>query len=389
MSPPKALAARLSALHAASFFSHGIYLPFFPLWLLSKGLNPAIIGIVVAIPIIVRILATAPLLSLADRSFGARRLLLVSHLGQVVMFPLLLLAQDTVVIIVLVALVSFAQAAVIPTNDLVTTVAVQRYPGLNYGRLRSAGSISFFLANIAGGYLVVAFGAGVVPIALTLIPILGITATLTAIPPSLTDIPAVAASELPLPKALPAVLWVLIAGAALTQGSHGALNAFGTIYWQSLGFADSTIGYFWAGGVMAEFLVFLCLGNAVGRGAGIGLLLMGSSASAIRFTIMAFQPDMATTFVLQAMHSLSFGASHLGAMAALTALAPLRARGRAQGIYASAAAFVTAGATIASGVIYRESGPAVFAAMAPLGLAGFALTLVAARLRKGQPQSAG
>ena len=177
--------------------------------------------------------------------------------------------------------------------------------------------------------------------------------------------------------------------AALTQGSHGAVNAFGSIYWRSLGFADSVIGYFWAAGVIAEIMVFMFLGRAVGRGSGMGLLLLGSSASAIRFTIMSLQPDMGTTFVLQAMHSLSFGASHLGAMAALTALAPAHAKGRAQGIYGSLAAFATAAATIASGLIYRESGAAVFAAMAPLGAAGFILTLVAARMLKNQPQRAG
>src|SRR3712207_8042843 len=101
MRPNIALELRLGALHAASFTSHGIYLPFFPLWLESKALSPTLIGLVVAIPIIVRILTTAPLLSLADRSFGARRLLLASHLGQLIGFPLFLLADSSLVIIAL------------------------------------------------------------------------------------------------------------------------------------------------------------------------------------------------------------------------------------------------------------------------------------------------
>src|SRR3712207_8280789 len=129
MRPNIALELRLGALHAASFTSHGIYLPFFPLWLESKALSPTLIGLVVAIPIIVRIVATAPLLSLADRSFGARRLLLASHMGQMLGFPLLMLTDSSAAIIALVALVAFAQAAVIPGNDLVSTNAVQRHPG--------------------------------------------------------------------------------------------------------------------------------------------------------------------------------------------------------------------------------------------------------------------
>ena len=126
--PDRILGIRLGALQAASFVSHGVYLPFFPLWLQSKGLPPTIIGIVVAIPVIVRILVSAPLLILADRSFGARRLLLFSHMGQVVGFPLLLLADGSLAILVLVALVAVAQAAIIPGNDLVVTNAVQRRP---------------------------------------------------------------------------------------------------------------------------------------------------------------------------------------------------------------------------------------------------------------------
>jgi PPP family 3-phenylpropionic acid transporter len=109
----------------------------------------------------------------------------------------------------------------------------------------------------------------------------------------------------------------------------------------------------------------------------------------IRFTIMAFQPGLATTFVLQAMHGLSFGASHLGAIAALTAMAPLQARGRAQGLYGSISALIMVASTVLSGMIYRAAGSLVFAAMVPLGAAGLVLTLVALRMAKAQPQSEG
>ncbi|MBF9233475.1 MFS transporter [Microvirga alba] len=384
------LGVRLSALQAASFLSHGFYLPFFPLWLQSKGLSPVIIGFVVAIPIIVRIVATAPLLSLADRSFGARRLLLASHAGQILGFPLLMLAQDSFTIIALVALVSVAQAAIIPGNDLVCTSAVQRHPGLDYGRIRGCGSVSFFVANIVAGYLIGAFGPNVVIVSLSLIPLLGITATLVAVPHDMPDMPARAEErQAPVSKALPAILWIVMIAAALTQGSHGALNAFASIHWQKLGFPDATIGYFWATGVIAEIMVFMFLGRAVGRGSGLWLILVGSAAGAIRFAALSLNPGLGVTLVLQAMHSLSFGATHLGTMAALTALSPHQVRGRAQGIYGSLAALTTAATTIASGMIYKEAGATIFAAMVPLAVVGFVLTLIAARLLRVQPRGEG
>jgi MFS transporter, PPP family, 3-phenylpropionic acid transporter len=390
MRPLKALEFRLGALQAASFTSHGMYLPFFPLWLQSKNLSPTLIGFVVAIPIIVRILATAPLLSLADRSFGARRLLLASHLGQLIGFPLFLLSDSSAAIIALVALVAIAQSCVIPGNDLVSTNAVQRHPGLNYGRIRGAGSVAFFITNIVGGYLVGAFGADVVIVALTLIPILGITATLIVVP---HEEPETGIQDEPqtdkTPVRLSKVLWLVLIAGALTQGSHGALNAFASIYWRSIGFSDEVIGYFWAAGVIAEILVFIVLGRAVGRGSGVGLILIGSAAAVIRFTIMSLQPGAEVMLVLQAMHALSFAATHIGTMAALTALAPMQARGRAQGIYGSLAALTTAVSTMVSGMIYSEVGAGVFAAMAPLGAIGFVLMLAVVRMQKDQPQRAG
>jgi PPP family 3-phenylpropionic acid transporter len=377
-------------LQAASFVSHGVYLPFFPLWLQSEAMPSSLIGLVVAIPVIVRVLVTAPLLGLADRSFGVRRLLLASHGGQLLVFPLLLLAPDYGTIIALVALVACAQAAVIPGNDLVSTNAVHADPRLNYGRIRGCGSVSFFLTNIAGGYMVGALGADSVVVALTLIPLLGLTATLIAVPRDVPD-PLVrtgveAGTE---PLRLSKVLWLVLIAAALTQGSHGALNAFSSIHWRSLGFSDEMIGYFWAAGVIAEILVFLFLGQAVGRGSGLGLILAGSAAAALRFAAMSLQPGAGLTLLLQAMHCLSFAATHIGTMAALTALAPRHARGRAQGIYGSLAALATAASTVASGLIYKEGGALVFAAMAPLGAAGFILMLIVLRLLKAQPQRAG
>jgi PPP family 3-phenylpropionic acid transporter len=367
-----------------------MYLPFFPLWLQSKALSPTVIGFVVAIPIIVRILATAPLLSLADRSFGARRLLLASHLGQLIGFPLFLLTDNSITIMALVALVAIAQSCIIPGNDLVSTNAVQRHPGLNYGRIRGAGSVAFFITNIVGGYLVGAFGPDIVIVALTLIPLLGLTATLVAVP---HEVPEPASSseaqtEGTSPK-LSRILWLVLIAGAVTQGSHGALNAFASIYWRSIGFSDAIIGYFWAAGVIAEILVFVYLGRHVGRSSGVGLILLGSAAAAIRFTIMSLQPGTEVMFVLQTMHSLSFAATHIGTMAALAALAPMKARGRAQGIYGSLAALTTAASTIVSGVIYSEAGAGVFAAMAPLGAIGFVLMLAVVRLQKDQPQRAG
>ena len=157
---PQTLAVRLGALHAASFTSHGMYLPFSPCGFRARRVADAH-----------RVRGRHSHLR-ADRGDGAapepcrpvvRRTpaAAASHLGQLVGFPLFLLAdRHNAIVIGLVALVAVAQPASSPATISSRPIAVQRHPGLNYGRIRGAGSVSFFISNIVGGYLVATFGAG-------------------------------------------------------------------------------------------------------------------------------------------------------------------------------------------------------------------------------------
>jgi PPP family 3-phenylpropionic acid transporter len=176
--------------------------------------------------------------------------------------------------------------------------------------------------------------------------------------------------------------------AAATQASHGAIYAFGSIHWRSLGFSDAAIGYLWAIGVVAEIGIFYCLGQAVGRTrAALGLIMLGAGAVVVRFAAMALDPSLPVTFALQVLHGLTFGATHLGGMAALAAFGPPAARGRAQGLFASTSALGQAAATILSGLIYRTEGSLVFAAMAPLGVIGLVFAFWAARVAAGEAEA--
>ena len=58
---------RLSFLYAALFFEIGVNLPFFPLWLRDKSLGDDAIGIVLAAPLLTRIIANPVIGALADR----------------------------------------------------------------------------------------------------------------------------------------------------------------------------------------------------------------------------------------------------------------------------------------------------------------------------------
>jgi MFS transporter, PPP family, 3-phenylpropionic acid transporter len=389
--PPIGLGARLAALHAATFGGIGIYVPFFPIWLEGRGLSASWIGIVLALPIVVRIAVTAPLMTLADRNMGARRLIARACLGVSVVYLALLAAHDVLTIAVLVVLMAIAQAPIIPAADLVTIQAIRRDPRLDYGRVRLWGSIAFLVASIGGGYLLEVLPTDAVIWFLFSLAVSAM-ATAWAVVPEAVAAHVDADSQQPASASarMPPALWFVIGAGACTQASHAAVYAFGSIHWRDLGFSSATIGLLWAIGVVAEILVFAVLGRSVGRGsAALGLILIGAGAAIIRFAALAADPGLALTFLLQALHGLSFGATHLGTMGALAQLAPEGSRGRAQGLMASTHALAMASATGLSGLAFRAAGPLVFLAMAPLAAAGLGFALLALRAARAQPHRAG
>ena len=75
-------APRLAALYAGLFIMIGIQLPFFPVWLKAKGLDPQMIGLVLAAPIVARLIAVPLVARAADRREAVRAAIIAtSFLG--------------------------------------------------------------------------------------------------------------------------------------------------------------------------------------------------------------------------------------------------------------------------------------------------------------------
>lgn len=388
--PPIPRGVRLAALHAAIFGGIGVYVPFFPLWLEQRGMPASWIGLVLALPMVVRIVVTAPLMSLVDQGLGLRQLIAGAGAGAAAVYALLLWAEDVVALAALVVLLAMAQAPAIPAADLATLQAVRRDSRLDYGRVRLWGSVAFLLASIGSGYLLGMLPAdGVIWLLFSLAMIAMATAWAVVPDAALSHPERERTAEPAARRKLSRVLWLVVGAGACTQAGHAAIYAFGSIHWRDLGFSSASIGFLWAIGVVAEILVFAALGRRIGGGsAAIGFILVGSAAGVIRYAALAAEPGLATTFALQALHGLTFGATHLGAMGALASLAPEGARGRAQGLMASTHAFAMAGATGLSGPIFRAAGSLVFLAMVPLAALGFVFALLALRTLRVQPQRA-
>ena len=373
---------RLGLLYTVVFVEIGIAMPFMPVWLGGLGLDAGLIGLLLALPIATKVVVTRPLTGLIDRNVRPRTLLVAGSLALAVSYALMPLAAAGAVVLLagLIVVNAVAQAPLVPSIDYLTLAAARRSRRIDYARIRMCGSVGFLAANLAGGALLGLLGDRVaVPLLLTA---LALVATLVAASGRETAPPAAPRVGAAVAPPLPSVLRLAIAAAALIQATHAAVYAFGSLDWARHGVSAPWIGTLWAVGVAAEIALFALVGRWPARWRSpFRLLALGAGAAVVRALGLGWaEGDLALLLPLQILHGLTFGATHLGAMAAVSGLSPEGARGRAQGTVGASTALVSALATLACGAVYRSlGGSATFLMMAPLALAGLGLVMLARR----------
>jgi PPP family 3-phenylpropionic acid transporter len=178
------------------------------------------------------------------------------------------------------------------------------------------------------------------------------------------------------------VFLVAIASASLVQASHALYYGFSTIDWQTAGYDGGAIGALWALGVIAEIALFALSARLPSTITPLGMLLAGAAGAVVRWSVMAAAPPAILLPALQCLHALSFGATHLGALAFVARMAPPGLGVTAQGYFAVAHGVTMAVATALAGVLYGRFGTGAYVAMAVLAAAGGLCALVAKRLGK-------
>jgi MFS transporter, PPP family, 3-phenylpropionic acid transporter len=368
-------APRLALFYAAFFAAAGLYLPFFPVWLSAKGLDAAAIGIVLAVPQFLRLVAIPAGTRLADRRGALKGPLAAMAAMTVVAMLLVALADGFAVILSAFALAAIFSAPVLPLGDAYALKGLAAR-GLSYGPVRLWGSVAFMAANLAGGLML----AWLAPVNL-IWPILAgycaiALAALLLVP--LPTMPRTDARASHRHLRDPAFLAVM-AAAALTQASHAVYYGFSTLAWSAQGLSGGAIGALWALGVAAEIVLF-ALAARLPKIAPTMLIALGAAGGVLRWAAMALDPSAALLPALQVLHALSFGATHLGTMAYLAHAAPEGSRAAAQGDVATASGIAMALATALAGWLYQSYGGAAYTAMAGLALMGGMCALAATRL---------
>jgi PPP family 3-phenylpropionic acid transporter len=362
-------ALRLSFFFAALFLVAGVKLPYLPVWLDWRGLTGPEIAAITAAPLFLRIVA-GPLIALAaDWSGDRRRAAVILAWASLAALGLLAAADGFWPILGATLVMALATTGIMPLAETIAMAGV-RLGGLDYGRMRLWGSLSFVAAGFAAGAALGHSGPG------SILWLLLAAAVFTAIVAHALPREAGTGTEggrrrfasddaLALVRDRRFLLFLAAAGAV--QASHAVFYTFGVIEWRRQGLSPMWAGVLWAVGVGVEIIIFAMSRRAVERVGALGLLLAGALAGLVRWTAMAADPPLAALVALQALHGLTFGAAHLGALHVMAALVPPSAAGTGQALYASVTAGIAMGlATLASGPLYQALGGRAYLVMAVL-----------------------
>ena len=373
-------ALRLAIFYAALFAALGVQVPFLPLWLAAKGLDASTIGMVLSVPMLMRLLAIPLATRIADRQDALRAIIAIASALAMLGYGAMGLAQGALAVITAFALASIFYTPLMPLADAYALRGLGAL-GRAYGPVRLWGSAAFIVGSFAGGLVL-----DVVPardliwlVAAALVMTASAACTLSPLAPRETSTakPLRSARDLLRDPALLAAM----AAASLIQASHAIYYGFSTLDWAAAGLDGSAIGALWALGVVAEIVLFAMSGRL--PVAPTTLILFGAAGAAVRWGAMAFDPPAVLLAPLQCLHGLSFGATHLGALGFIARTAPAEASATAQGYLAVALGLAMAAAMGVSGVLYARWGSFAYVTMALLAAAGGVFALAARRLTGG------
>jgi MFS transporter, PPP family, 3-phenylpropionic acid transporter len=386
---------RLRGFYTVFFVVAGLHMPFWPLWLASRGMDETAIGLLLAVAMLGRIVGNPVIGHLADAYGERKRPIVISALLSMAAFSLYGVADGFWQLFAVSAIFGLVWSGVMPMAESLAMMAVYRHK-LQYGRIRLWGSASFMVTATLGG---IALEGRSVDLVFWAIWIAGWFVVLASFsmpevrPPAAPAPPATSGDSPPPGRPWPVrvllgnrwfALFLIVVG--LAQASHAVLYAFGTLHWRAAGLGNGVIGLLWAEGVIVEIVLFAFGGRLLHRFGPLGLLLVGTGAGVVRWLAMALTDDLAALVALQALHALTYAAAHLGAMHFIAQSTRHELSATAQSLYAVAAAGVAMGlAYWIAGPLYHALHGGAFAVMAGVSLAALAGTLVLRARWDGKP----
>jgi PPP family 3-phenylpropionic acid transporter len=360
---------RLAAYYGATFLAMGIHLPFWQVWLDSKGLNAEQIGIILATGSILKVIANPTVAQIADKYGERKRLIVLLTVLALCSFSLFTLSTSFWIILLINGLFLALWSPAMPLMESLTMQASKLHQ-FDYGRVRLWGSITFIVGAVGIGYILKRSSPDYIIWAVLMMLVL---TCITAV-----FLPDIKSSRLTKSRfAMTEVLRdrtfvIFLVGTALIQASHALYYGFGSIHWSNAGLGSDVIGLLWAEGVIVEIILFIYGAPILTKFGPSRLIALAGLAGVIRWFGFGMTTELPTLIALQTLHGFTFGAAHLGAMHFIQDRIAPELSATAQSLYSSVVAGIGMGlAMLMSGYLYAiYSGVAYFAMAVLAGIGG-------------------
>ncbi|EKY3222708.1 3-phenylpropionate MFS transporter [Cronobacter dublinensis] len=350
------------------FFSYGIFLPFWSVWLAGVGVAPETIGLLLGSGLVARFLGSlllAPRVKDPSRLVFALRLLATLTL----LFALgFWFGHQTAWLFVILVGFNLFFSPLVPLTDALAATW-QRQITMDYGRVRLWGSLAFVIGSALTGKLVSSYDYRAILALLSL----GVASMLIGmmLKPSVMPQGEARHNEAagwPVWRKLVSENWRFLACVSLLQGAHAAYYGFSAIYWQGQGYSASVVGYLWSLGVVAEIVIFALSKKLFSRFGARDLLLLSGVLGIIRWGLMGWTTALPWLIVAQILHCGSFSICHLAAMRYIAAREGSEVI-RLQSVYSAVAmGGGIAVMTVFAGFLYQHLAGGVFWVMALVAL---------------------
>lgn len=319
---------RLTGYYSSFFAVYGIAIPLWPRWLEGQ-VSLEYVGIILGASYWFKLIIV-PLTAWIADVVGDRRRIMIA-LSLIFLFALVLLPMmDGWIAYALVwGLAGAALSTGIPLSDGLTMRAVQLF-GIEFGKVRRWGSVSFIVVSLAVGALADQFGLDAIYVSILLVSLLLVFAAILS--PKIHTQPEVEKVSFFKPLSLPNFPLFVIS-VALLLSTHAALYGFSAIHWKSLGYSNTEITLLWIVGVVAEIGMFSISSRLIDRFGAMPMIIIAGIGGVIRWTLIGYGSSMPVLVVAQLLHALTFALLYMALIAYMTKRIPPSISASAQGLY--------------------------------------------------------